>query len=923
MNDAVSFDRVRSALEEAFALDPGERQGFLRELAARDPPLYREVEELLALDAKDDTFLDPPQFPAAHDASLKEGEHAARGIRLGPWILLEEIASGGMGTVWRGERADGQFEKQVAIKLIKRGMDSTEVLRRFENERNVLAALEHPNIARLLDGGVSAGGRPYLVMEYVDGVAIDRYVADRALSVRARIELFLAVLDAVASAHRALVVHRDLKPSNILVTPTGMPKLLDFGIAKVLAEGVSDPARTIGGSRPFTPLYASPEQLRDEPITTGTDVWSLGVVLYELLAGRPPFDLSARTMHEIERIICREDPAPPGAGADLDNVVAKAMKKDLGERYASVDAFAGDLRRYLAGMPVAARPDTALYRAARFVRRNRVLVGLATAAVVALIAGTITSTRLYRIAEDAREDAQARADEVRSLGHDLLFGVYDAIERLPGATRARENVVATALSYLDGLARALPDDPRRLRDLADGYLRAGDVQGSMKLSSLGDVEAAYASYQKALGFAERSKALTGDPEDVRRLAVIRWRLGHAESALDRGDAARESYEAALEHARTYAARRPGADADRLVGNVLYVMARAWLDRGRDDEARPLVEQAHEITARLLASSPGEPDYQRDHALVLRALGDLSRDARDLERAGRCYADAYELWRALADRDPQDAQARRGLALVALSQGQVALDRGDADDARDWFLRSLESARERVAADAEDHTARTDLSDAHSWVARAERARGDSETAAVQLERALEFTDDPRRVAILRLDLSAVYSDLGRMDAVREQIAQVRPILLGLVAADPSDADSARHLALAECHAGRAALHTRQPAAAIGHFEQSLDRLEALAARNPDHAWTQRMTLVLLNDLAMAHLARGTDESRTAAERAADLESALSTLDRVLKRHDELRSRGILSQQDDAARDEVEADRDRARAALSALLSGGE
>ena len=421
--------------------------------------------------------------------------------RLGPYRLIREIGHGGMGTVYLGVRADDAFQKRVAIKVLKRGMDTDSIVRRFRHERQILASLEHPFIASLLDGGSTPDGRPYFAMEYVEGQPIVDYCDTHRLDTAARLELFRHVCSAVQYAHQNLIIHRDIKPANVLVIAEGTPKLLDFGIAKLLNPELAGQtlAPTAPGLQLMTPEYASPEQVRGDAVSTATDVYSLGVLLYELLAGRLPYRLTSRAPADIVRIVCESepmrpstaitsiDPEPPGEAAtrsephhaskstaawkptrrltvdadrlrrqlagDLDNIILKALSKEPRRRYASVDQFSEDVRRHLAGLPVIARKDTWGYRTTKFVRRNRAAVVTLAATFAVLVAGIIGTTWQARVARVERARAEQRFGDVRQLANAFLFDFHDSIADLEGSTPARKLVVTKGLEY-PGPARA-------------------------------------------------------------------------------------------------------------------------------------------------------------------------------------------------------------------------------------------------------------------------------------------------------------------------------------------------------------------------------------------------------------------------------------------------------------------------------------
>jgi tetratricopeptide (TPR) repeat protein len=447
----------------------------------------------------------------------------------GAYRIVRELGRGGMGTVYLAVTTGDEFERQVALKVLRRGLDTDAIVERFRHERQILARLGHPYISTLLDGGTTPDGLPYFAMEFVDGTRIDHYCEAHRLDTTARLQLFMKICAAVQYAHQNLVVHCDIKPANVLVTADGIPKLLDFGIAKLLnTDGAQTLALTLDGAPLLTPEYASPEQVRGGVVTTATDVYALGVLLYELLTGRRPYDLTSRTPAEVVRVVCDSVPERPSTAAarqtaaadpkqlrrrlagDLDTIVMKALSKDPDRRYASADQFAEDIRRHLAGLPVLARPDTLRYRIGTFVRRHRMPVTAAILVLIALVAGIVAATWQARIAGRERALAERRFEDVRALANVALFDIHDAIRDLPGATPARQKLVTSGLQYLDRLAQDGGDRASLRRELAGAYVKIGDVQGRPFNPNLGDTAGALASYRKAVALYE-SIASEGAP----------------------------------------------------------------------------------------------------------------------------------------------------------------------------------------------------------------------------------------------------------------------------------------------------------------------------------------------------------------------------------------------------------------------------
>ncbi len=532
------WERIQSIFLSVADKPPQERASLLEAACGDDCHLRGEVELLLESDSHETSGI----FAAIATEAALVTQHpglSIEGTRVGPWRLVRELGHGGMGTVYLAARADREYEAQVAIKLVRQGLDTDFILHRFRRERQILAGLEHPNIARMFDGGTQSDGIPYFVMEYVDGSWITRYAAEHKLSVEDRVRLFIPVCSAVAYAHRHFIVHRDLKPPNILIDRAGVPKLLDFGVSKLLHSDQTERA----DQDMLTPDYASPEQIVGDPVTLAADLYSLGAVLYELLTHNRPRHIERCSPVAIERAICQDPVAPPSVSAandrslarrlkgDLDSIILKAVQKKPSNRYASVDLLAEDLQRFLDHRPVKARPASTRYRVAKFVRRNRLSVALAAMVALAVVAGAVVERRQSVI-------AQQRSEDVRKLATSVVFDVDDAVRSLPGSTRARQLIARTGIDYLTNLSSNSAGDWDLKRELAAAWTRIGASKGGLNSSNLGDAGAALVSFGKASKLLDEVQQ--HDPFDAKaalerifllyETSNVQWTLGRYKDA---------------------------------------------------------------------------------------------------------------------------------------------------------------------------------------------------------------------------------------------------------------------------------------------------------------------------------------------------------------------------------------------------------
>ncbi len=745
MAAVADWKEIKSIFAAVLELDPSSRAAFLDEACAGRPEVRAELESLLAAHFEASGFLSQAASPVRVDEFAEPPLDLSPGGRLGVYTIVQKIDEGGMATVYQAVRDDAEFRKLVAIKILKAGMDTSFILDRFQKEKQILAHFDHPYIAKLLDGGTTPDRRPYFVLEFIAGQPIDVYCRDRNLSIDERLRLFQKVCSAVEYAHQNLIVHRDLKPRNILVTDDGTPKLLDFGIAKILSD---EREMTVTGLRLMTPEYASPEQVRGGPISTMTDVYGLGVILYELLAGARPF--RAESPHELARLIMESEPKRPStsirnaAGAnpqwaaklksDLDNVVLKAMHADPRRRYQSVRELSADIDRYFAGQPVLAAGDDFAYIAKKFITRHRSVVLAAVLSVLSLVIGLVLVEREAMIARNQRAMSEQRAAEIRRLANSLIFDLHDAIQSLPGSTPVRATLMDRATSALDGLSSNASEDPAIQRELAAAYRRLGQVQGSPTQANLGNFAAALASYRKAQTILEKiHKTSPGDIETTRALASVAWEISSISS-------------------------RQG-------------------DKKTEESAAQRALELRESAAR---AQPQTIDSRRDLAIAFYMRGHMAVNNGDLEAARGARRRSYELWEAVLKEDPSDARTRYEVALAAKNLSAVEQRFKDYASAEKLLERAGEIDRERVTASPQDASAQLDLSFDLSELAELSIRRNDWNGAAEKYQQArgiredlLAHDPDNQR---LKDRVAYILSRSGRVDLHLGRINQARPAL---------------------------------------------------------------------------------------------------------------------------------------------------
>jgi eukaryotic-like serine/threonine-protein kinase len=849
------WDKINRIYHSAVEIDTGKRAVFLNEACDGDNALLQELKSLLASHERANTFIEQPVFATGMEWIEEEDSAYAVGRRIGSYEITRLIDTGGMGSVYLALRADDQYRKQVAIKVIKRGMDTDFILRRFRHERQILANLNHSNIAQLLDGGATEDGLPYYVMEYVQGEPIDVYCDSRELSITQRLKLFLTVCSAVHYAHQNLVVHLDIKPSNILVTEEGTPKLLDFGIAKLLDTGAYQQTLLTMGAAPrlVTPSYGSPEQFRGETITTASDTYSLGVLLYKLLCGHHPYKLEGRSLEEVSDVICEEQPRKPSTMAalieeiapadenqpedgsspelvsrlrhtspeklrrnlagDLDNIVLKAMHKEPQRRYGSVEQLSEDLQRHLDGLPVTAQPDTLVYRARKFVARHKTGVIGGSLVFLSLVAGTIGIAWQAHVAREQRARAERRFSDVRALANSLLFDLYDSIKDLPGSTAARKLLVDRALQYLDSLSREAGGDRALQQELANAYEKVGDVQGNPYYANLGNTSGAIESYGKARMILE--SLLKTDPDN----ASLKWSLGSNNVALGWCSESKQDFPNALRYLRQ-----------------ALVLAESIVPQ--DARAADRVAGAHYAIANILAET-GDP----------KGALESYRKAEAIRTSGLSSANPA-----------QSTLLRTHLAADYTGIARVLAEEGQFDSATEAQQKSTALLEELCAADHSNATLRGFLADSYKFLGTDLIGKGNVRKGMQNLRRAKQ-----------------IYESLS--------------------AADPSDALVRYHIGYADLALGEGLLKQKRFEEGIQNFHEALVIFQQLTENNFANNDNRQGVADAYSSIGAAYEMLATTSGLSPSARLQDWQTARTSYQKGVDTLNDLRYRSASPQHD--------------------------
>ncbi len=715
-----TWKKVDTLFNQALDISPLEREEFLRASCNGDNEIRQAVLDMLKAD-EDADFLEASPVQALNETAFSE---KFIGKQIGRFKILHEIGQGGMGAVFAAVRTD-EIQQKVALKILRHSFPSQALLDRFRQEQQILSSLEHPNIARLIDAGTTADGLPFLAMEFVEGKSIDEYCREQNLRPKEILELFRTVCSAVSYAHQHLVIHRDLKPSNIIVSAEGAVKLLDFGIAKLLtneADNVTQTAQVM-----MTPAYASPEQAKGENITTVTDIYSLGVILHELLTGERPQNFETKTDEPKSRSTKQNI-----LRGEVRNIVAMALRAERERRYVSVEQFSEDIRRYLNGLPIIARPDTFSYRASKFYQRNKIAVAAGIIAVIALLGGIIATTWQARIARRERAIAEQRFSDVRTLAHNVIFKYHDAIEDLPGSTAVREMLVKDATNYLDSLTQETNNDVALEHELALAYQKIGDVQGETFGPNLGKSAAAAESYKKSVALLE--KIIPSNNKDTKLgidlqlgynklgLLLVRQNLGAeafavAQKSIAAGEQILQREPQNIEAIAILGrGRLVSGDAQKLTGGYekqtqSYRETIAWLSS--------LSAATKEIDKIRMV----EVTIKQRLGTALEDWGEKLKTENATAEAQAKFLEAIELHRqtmsimeTLSKRYPNNPRYHRNTGSTVMNVGSALARAGFAAESLPHFQRALSIMKEFSAMDKNNIEAQRDVAEALQYLA---------------------------------------------------------------------------------------------------------------------------------------------------------------------------------------------------------------
>jgi serine/threonine protein kinase len=843
-------------------MSPEEASRYVETACNGDAALIAEVEALLSSDRLSQGNIGMVVMEAAGRFTGDRTQDLRKkwiGRRIGQYSIVGEIGRGGMGAVYRAVRADDQYRRAVAVKVIAQGFLTPEALARFRTERQILATLQHPNIAALLDGGETEDGAPYIVLEYIEGEPLLDYCRNRKLGVPHRLELFRALCSAVQHAHQLLVIHRDIKPGNVLVTNDGVPKLLDFGIAKLLTTDVIPGAitntRTV--QRVLTPQYASPEQIRGEQLTTASDVYSLGVLLYELLTSSSPYRTTGKAPVDLGRIVCESHPlrltAAPIQDArlrrqlsgDLENIVAMALRKEPERRYQSVQQFSDDIGRFLQGLPVSAREDTLLYVVSKLVKRNKLATAAFALLAISIVIGWLTAINEHRRTEE-------RFQEVRKLANTMLFDLSRDIESLPGSTQVREKLVRTGLDYLSRLSTQ-SEDLSLLWDVSQGYERIGDVQGDPDGPNLGLTRDALNSYRKAMTLVQTVVRQRRDYETLSCLVWLHYKCGDLESRVAGATRAIDDYNKGLEVAAAMGRELSHERTDELLRQGFQRLSMAQMQAGLRKGAIESAQKATEAAVRTAAARPGSGSEATVARTVVQ-LGNVLWLQGDLNHAAERFETAIATYERLLKESPGDNTLLQDLADAYRRAGDLRgnpaqFHFGDPKMAEQYHRKSLQIAERFVLRDPRDAKAQSRYAVGLRRLGAVTRGTKPHE-AVDYYSRAIEISgallrESPgdlatqRDIANHRCGLAYALLNMRQYEAARQQAQAAVDMQRAILKISPDNVTVREDMVDSQIATGEVWLAQKNPKAAMPHFSEALWTARMLAEKDKDSLYTQR------------------------------------------------------------------------------------
>lgn len=903
------WEKIKEIVESVLSRKAIERNDFLDSLNL-SVEMRGEIDSLIAFDDESADFLNQSAVNYSQDFFDDEDLiNPLIGQKIGVYTIQSELGFGGMGAVYLAERNDGKFDQKVALKFLKREINTSALRRRFKQEREILGSLEHPNIARLIDAGTTDDKIPYFAMEYVEGLPIDEYCRKNKLNLNQRLDLFRIVCSAVDFAHRNLIVHRDLKPSNVLVSENGTPKLLDFGISKILSEEFEQVnSATVTKLGVMTPGYASPEQLQSKSVTTATDIYSLGIILFELLSGHRPFESKEGDLQQIFQAVLENEPPLPSEmietvsktlkqiteaktelkpaenkdlntklnkldretgqnrlqytisadanfnsqslRGDLDNIVLKAIRKEPERRYSSAENFSEDIKKYLRGLPVSARPNTFSYRAEKFVKRNRASVFAGFLIFIAVLGGIVATLWQSQIAKTERLKAEKRFNEVRRFANSNLFEVYPEIENLEGSIKAREKILINSLEYLDSLSKEAAGDLELQSELATAYEKIGDVQGALNYSSLGNIKAGLESYGKATSLRESVFSANDKNLDYKeRLANNYYVTGRTLWNNTQTKEAENAFEKSLKLRRELVLDLPDSiDAKNRLAVLLIDYGAIPAFNFQAEKALELFNQAIEIIKTLRQKEPDNTDIKKSLARGLRVLSKAKSAIGDYDGGLNALNQALEVSKELATQFPADFKIQRSVWLTESMTCELFIDKGDAIKSIESCIKTINFPNIALLKEPENGVLAYDLAISH-----------------FNTSRGFRLAEKPAETIIEATKAIDVMSKLSKKN--------------------PEDSEYKRNLAIYETEKSRALININQPEKAISGLENAISTLIPIIESDKESTTFQY-------DLCIAY-----QYSASAYSQIGNKKNAILNIDKALTIANNLKTSNLLRTSD--------------------------